>query len=238
MHYIYGADYVRAPEGSTYTDNDGNTIDCSGAIIVNSSSGRPSLTSPNQRIAKVNPTWKSGFGSSVRYKNLSLSANFTAQMGGNCYSVTNFALSYQGKLKNSLAGRPAGLVVEGVNAVTTDGVTSYSKNETITDNVFEYYAAVKWVRDNTFENTFKTDFFKLKELRLEYVLPAKWVQSVRVLQGASVAAFGTNIFCITPWPQYDPEESSAINGTNIFGGIESGVFPMTRTFGFNVKLQF
>ena len=26
--------------------------------------------------------------------------------------------------------------------------------------------------------------------------------------------------------------------TNIYGGIRAGSFPMTRTYGFNIKLQF
>ena len=246
MYWIYGSDYVRAPQGSTYIDDSGNTIDCSGAVIVNASTGYPSLTPPDQRIARVDPKWKGGFGTTVRYKSLSMSANFTAQMGGHSFSVTNFALAYQGKLKNSLEGRPAGLVIDGVNAIDDPdtGKVSYVKNHSITDNVYEYYAAVKWVRDNTYENTFSTDFLKCKELRIEYAIPRRWVEQTRILQGASVAAFATNLFCITPWPQYDPEEANAISGSgnrneiNILRGMETGVFPMTRTFGFNVKLQF
>ena len=244
MYWIYGADYVRAPEGSSYIDNDGNTVDCSGALIVNAANGRPSLTSPDQRIARADPKWRGGFGTTFRYKAFALTANFAAQMGGHSFSVTNFALAYQGKLKNSLEGRPDGLVVDGVNATTTGDVTTYTKNQSITDNVFEYYSAIKWVRDNTYENTFSTDFLKFKELRIEYSLPRKWTDRTRVLQSASVAAFATNLFCLSPWPQYDPEDANALNGSGdrseiqIYRGIETGVFPMTRTFGFNVKLQF
>ena len=245
MYWIYGADYVRAPEGSFYTDENGNKVDCSNAVIVNASNGRSSLTAPDRRIGRVDPKWKGGFGTTFRYKSLSMTANFTAQMGGHSFSVTNFALAYQGKLNNSVEGRPAGLVIDGVNATTNAaGETVYTKNQTITDNVFEYYAAVKWVRDNTYENTFKTDFLKFKELRIEYALPAAWVNYTKVLQGASIAAFATNLFCISPWPQYDPEAANAISGSgdrgevNVLRGIETGVFPMTRTYGFNLKLQF
>ena len=246
MYWIYGADYHRAPEGSSYFDENGKTVDCSGAVIVNEANGRSSLTTPDKRIARVDPLWRGGFGTTIRYKSLPMTANFTAQMGGHSFSVTNFALSYQGKLKNSLPGRPAGLVIDGVNEITNaaTGEKSYVKNQTITDNVFEYYAAVKWVRDNTYENTFSTDFLKLKELRIEYNLPVNWQRRTKVLQSASIAAFATNVFCISPWPQYDPEDANALNGSgergeiNIFRGIETGVFPMSRTFGCNLKLQF
>lgn len=239
MHQIYGKDWVRAPEGSYYTDENGKQIDCSGMPIINEKTGYPSFTDPDQYIAQVNPDWRAGFGTTLRYKGLSLSATFTAQVGGNAYSATNFALSYQGKLKNSLEGRDDGLIVPGVNAVTdADGNVTYKKNTTITENVYTYYQTYKWNRDNARTNTFSTDFLKLKELRLDYQLPANLVKKTRFLQGASIGFFATNLFCITDWPQYDPEAASLVNGTDIYPGIETVTFPMTRTYGFNLKLQF
>ncbi|MEG1864519.1 MAG: SusC/RagA family TonB-linked outer membrane protein [Alistipes sp.] len=240
MHQIYGKDYVRAPEGSTYVDEDGNTVSCAGMPVINNKTGYPSLTAKaDQFIGQANPDWKAGFGTSVRYKGLSFSAAFTAQVGGNAYSVTNFALSYQGKLKNTLPGREDGLVVSGVNAIpNADQSVTYVKNNTITENVYTYYQSWKYVRDNTFENTFSTDFLKLKELRLDYELPKQLVVKTKFLQGVTIGIFATNVFCITDWPQFDPEAAGMVNGTDIYPGIETGTFPMTRTYGFNLKLQF
>ena len=155
------------------------------------------------------------------------------------YSVTNFALSYQGKLKNSLAGRDDGLVLQGVNAVDNgDGTVSYQKNTAVTENIYTYYQSYKWVRDNGRENTFSTDFLKFKELRIDYQLPKHLMAKTRFLQGASIGFFATNLFCITDWPQFDPEAAGLVNGTNIYPGIETVTFPMTRTYGINIKLQF
>lgn len=240
MHMLYGRDYVRAPEGASYIDANGQTVDCSGALLINPSTGYPSLSSsPDQFIARVTPEWRAGFGTTFRYKNLSIAAMFTAQVGGNAFSVTNFALSYQGKLKNSLPGRDDGLVVDGVIATTDDaGNTTYAKNNVITSNVLEYYNTIKWVRDNTRENTFSTDFLKFKELSIDYRFPTRWMQKTRVLRDASVGFFATNLFCITKWPQYDPESAGVVSGANIFPGIETGSFPMTRTWGFKLKLSF
>lgn len=242
MYQLYGKDYNRAPEGSYYIDDNGNKVDCSGAILINPSTGYPSLTSkPDQHIARVTPRWKAGLNTSITWKDLTLSAQFTAQMGGNAFSVTNFALSYQGKLKNSLEGRTDGMVLDGVVAtadVDAEGNTVYAKNTTITENAQVYYNTIKWVRDNTRENTFSTDFFKLRELRLDYRFPAKLLAKTKVIQGLSVGVFATNVFCITDWPQYDPEAAGLVNGTSIYPGVETGTFPMTRTYGFNVKIQF
>ncbi len=245
MYQIYTSGYLeRAPEGSTYIDENGKTVDCSGMEIINATTGYPNLqkvTDPKdyKYVGNAVPDWKAGFGTNLRWKDLTFSANFTAQVGGKAYSVTNFALSYQGKLKNSLPGREDGLVVKGVNAVNDgNGNITYVKNNTITENVYTYYQSYKWVRDNGVDNSFSTDFLKLKEIRLDYQLPKKLVAKTRVLSGVSVGFFATNLFCITDWPQYDPEAAGLINGTDIYPGVETGTFPMTRTYGFNLKLQF
>lgn len=239
MNVIYGKGYQRAPEGSFYLDDNGNKIDCSGMKLVDAATGYPLLdTSPDRKIGKVNPDWKGGMTQRFSYKGLTLAASFTGQLGGKAYSVTNFSLSYQGKLKNSLPGRYDGLVVGGVNAVkASDGSVTYSKNATVTSNIQTYYNAYVWTRDNVEENTFDTSFLKLKEVRLDYRLPAKLCARTGFLQGAEVGVYATNLFCITSFPQYDPE-TGMLDGTNIHKGIEAMAYPMTRTYGLNVKLSF
>lgn len=239
MNVIYGKGYQRAPEGATYTDENGNTVDCSGQILVNAKNGYPLLDqSPTRRIGKVAPTWRGGMTQKLRVKDFTLSATFSAQMGGHCFSVTNFALSYQGKLTNSLEGRQDGLVVQGVNAVkNADGTITYQKNTAVTENINTYYSSYKWNRDNVEENTFKTDFLKCKEVRLDYALPKSICAKTKVLQGASLGVYATNLFCITSFPAFDPEGGS-LNGANITSGIETMTFPMTRSYGVNVKLSF
>lgn len=239
MNWIYGLGYVRAPEGSTYTDANGNTVDCSGQIIIDPSNGYPIKDSgAPHRIAKVNPTWQAGLSTSFRYKNFNLGLTFAAQVGGHAYSTTHGVLAYQGKLKNSLPGRYEGLVVAGVNRIDNgDGTYTYQPNQTITESVYTYYNQYKFIRTNAEENTFSTDFLKLKEARLDYTLPQKICRKLRVLQGAQFGIYATNIFCITDFPQYDPEAGTMI-GTNIYNGIEAGSLPMTRTWGINLKLSF
>ena len=239
MNVIYGKGYQRAPEGSTYVDADGKTVDCSGAILVNAKNGYPVLdTSPNRKIGRVNPIWRGGLTTNLRWRDLSLSATFTGQYGGHAYSVTNFCLGYQGKLKSTLPGRYDGLVLDGVNAVkNADGTISYTKNTTVTEDIEKYYNSYKFVRDNTEENTFSTNFLKLKELRLDYSLPKAICAKTKVLQSASLGVYATNVFCITNWPAYDPEVGM-LNGASIATGIEAMSFPMTRTYGVNLKLAF
>jgi TonB-linked SusC/RagA family outer membrane protein len=238
MHVIYGKGFQKAPEGAYYIDASGNQIDCSGMDIVNSEGYPVFDEQPNTRVGKVNPDWRAGLTTRFTYKNLSLGMTFSGQWGGNAFSVTNFSLSYQGKLANSLEGRYDGLVHSGVHETKNDdGTVTYTENTTITSSIQTYHNAYMWVRDNTVNNTFSTAFLKFKEMRLDYRLPENIMKKVKFLQGASIGVYATNIFCLTEFPQYDPEVGM-LSGTNIYRGIETMSFPMTRTYGVNVKLSF
>ncbi|MEN8248382.1 MAG: SusC/RagA family TonB-linked outer membrane protein [Bacteroidota bacterium] len=237
MHVIYGRGFQRAPEGAFYIDENGDQVDAEGMHIVNAS-GYPLLDEvPDRKIGNVNPDWRAGMTQQFRYKNFSLFATLAGQLGGNAYSVTNFALSYQGKLNNSIEGRNDGLVHEGVNVIDNgDGTFSYTKNTTVTNSILTYYNTYMWNRNNVETNTFSTSFLKLREVRLDYQLPKSLLQRTKYVQGASLAVFATNLFSISNFPQYDPE-TGMLDGSNIHRGIESMAFPMTRTYGVNVKVS-
>lgn len=234
---LYGRGYRRAPEGAFYTDVQGRNISCAGQVIVDATSGAPVLTGtedPLLDLGSIYPDWKAGMTHAFSYKNLKLALTFSGQWGGNAYSVTHFALAYQGKLNNSLPGRYAGLIHEGVN-LNADG--TYQKNTTITKDIADYYTTYVYARENAENNTFDTSFLKLKELRVEYTLPKRICKKLRVVQGASLAFFATNLFCWTNFPIYDPEAGYMV-GSSISRGIEAGAYPLTRTYGLNLKLNF
>lgn len=233
---LYGTGLVKAPKGATVTI-DGKSVDVSGWDIVDKTNGEPIKSSEYKLIGNVQPKWKAGMTHSISYKNFKLDMAFSAQWKGMAYSSTNFLLSYQGKLTNSLYGRYDGLVHKGVNVATVNGETVYTMNNTITTDVVNYYRNIIWHRDNMEYNTFSTTFLKFKEARLTYDMPKKLVSKIKGIQGVSVGVFATNIFCITHFPQYDPEIAT-MNGSLITKGFETLAYPMTRTYGANIKLQF
>ena len=230
---LYGSGYEKAPKGSYVTADDGSTIDVSGWDIVDSD-GYPVLASEFENLGNTQADWKAGWMNSISYKNFRLSFSFSAQWGGQAYSFTNAMLGYQGKIKATLPGRYDGLIHKGVNQ-NADG--TYSINKTVTASIESYYNLRVFNRDNVVNNTFSTSFLEMKDIRLEYSLPKKIAAKTKVLQGASIAFFATNLFCWTNWPQFDPEIAT-MNGSEITKGFETAAFPMTRTYGVNLKLQF
>ncbi len=235
LGHVYGYGLDRAPEGAFYYDKEGKKIDCSGQHIVDASTGNPILNRTDLKdLGSTYPKWKAGLTTNLRWKSLTMSASFAASYGGKAYSITNSILAYMGKLTNSLEGRYDGLIHEGVN-LNSDG--TYSRNTTITTDIVDYYNTVMYVRDNTESNTFDTSYLKLKELTLEYSLPKNLCEKTKVFQNMSVSFFATNVFCITKWPQFDPDVAS-LGGSALYRGVETGAYPMTRSYGFTLKFGF
>jgi TonB-linked SusC/RagA family outer membrane protein len=239
MGQLWGKGLAKAPAGSYYMDASGNKVDCSGQVILSSSTGLPSFSDELQYYGNVNPKWLGGISTSVKWKNLTVGATFSAQLGGKTYSVTAAVLGYQGKLTNTLEGRNDGLVASGVNVIGTDseGNSICQVNSTITTDVEKYYATLAANRYNFEEYIYDNSFLKMKELTISYDIPSKLIKKTKVLQGISISAYATNLFCITDYPFYDPEVSG-MNGSNLKRGIESGSFPMNRSYGANIKLKF
>ena len=241
MGQLWGKGVEITPEGSYYLDENGNKVDCSGQVIIDEKTGICSSSEDGglRYLGNVNPDWTGGISTSFRWKDLTLSANFSAQIGGRTYSVSAAILGYQGKLTNTLEGRYDGLVAPGYNfvGVDEDGNSIYKVNETLCTDIYKYYQSGVASRYNFSEYTYDTSYLKMKELRIEYNFPKKLIAKTKVLQGVSVAAYATNIFCLTEYPFFDPDNGQLTEGT-IKRGIEAGSFPMNRSYGLNLKVRF
>ena len=155
------------------------------------------------------------FHNPARHKNLSLTARSQPPHGGKAYSLTNSILSPHGQsLTTSLEGRYDGLIHPGVN-VAEDG--TYSKNTTITTDAVDYYNTVIYPRPIAESNVFDTSYLKMKGSRIEYSLPRSLCAKTKVFQSASISFFATNLFCITNFPQYDPESGIALRFVALSG---------------------
>jgi hypothetical protein len=82
---------------------------------------------------------------------------------------------------------------------------------------------------------YDASFVKLREVKLSYLLPSKWVNRIG-FTGASVSLVGRNLLIIYKnVPNIDPE--TAFNNGNA-QGLEDLTLPTTRSYGFNINLKF
>ena len=81
-------------------------------------------------------------------------------------------------------------------------------------------------------------YFKLKNARLSYRVPSRYMAVTHVLRGALATFQVQNVFTITKYTGYDPEVGMYnYNGVNIVG-MDEGRYPSTRSYTFSLSLDF
>jgi TonB-linked SusC/RagA family outer membrane protein len=211
--------------------------DVQGHILVGSS-GLPIRDPSQQVLGNFNPDWVGGISNTINYKRLSLSFAIDGQVGGEVYSVTKWFGQYSGVLEQTLAGREVdwnnpGYVVP--NAVYLDTAlvdcapacgapdTTHVLAEDYWHNTF--YAQEPGIYDAT--------YFKLREARLAYVLPAK-VAHFLGFSDATFAIVGRNLLLWAKQPTIDPETAFDTSNRQ---GVENGQLPTARSIGFTMSVR-
>src|SRR5690606_28051875 len=114
------------------------------------------------------------------------------------YSQSHHKMTEQGKLKHTLRGREENFIIG--EGVVLDGSGRYVPNTTKVLPV-AYYADY-YRRANVEANTFDASYLKLREARLEYVLP-KSILDRTFIQQVTVALYGRNLLMWTDFPIFD-----------------------------------
>jgi TonB-linked SusC/RagA family outer membrane protein len=211
---IYGLGYERSPDGQIIYDNYGYPLQGDSIIYLGNST----------------PLSKVSLGHEFKYRQFSLNILFDGQFGGKAYSLTHAVLMEEGKLKKSLPGRYNGIIGDGV---IQNGDGSYRQNDIVAGSIRDYYFR-HFNRDNLESNMFRTDYVKLREVRLDYTLPAALTKRLH-LQRAVFGVYGRDLMVFTKWPAFDPEFGTLGNG-DIEKSAEIAQFPSTRTIGVNLTV--
>ena len=213
MGDLYGRGYVRAPDGQ---------------IVYDARTGFALISEGVQYLGNTIPKWRLGIGNDFSYKNFRLNVLFDVQYGGVAHSLMHYKMAEQGKLTKTLPGRYSGIIG---NGVIQDADGKYRQNDVIATDIDEYYRS-HWGADNAEGSTFRTDYIKFREARLDYSLGPKLIKKLGLAK-ATFGVYGRNLFIWSPWPMFDPEFGT-LNGTDITQGFEIGQFPSTRTLGCNL----
>ena len=216
MGDLYGLGYARNQEGK----------------IIYNKQGYPTLTEEVIYLGKATPDFTWGITNNFKYKNWRFKVLVDGQYGAVAYSHTHVIGSTWGKLSNTLPGRYNGIIGDGVQ-INDDG--TYRTNDVVAEQIGTYYNE-HFKSDNVEANTFSTDFIKLREARLDYTIPSKFLKKIK-FQRAVIGVYGRDLFVWSYWPAYDPEFGT-LGGSDIQRGFEVAQFPSTRNFGFNLSLTF
>ena len=154
--------------------------------------------------------WAGGFATTVAWKGISLSADFTwvAQK----YMLNNDRFF----IENSGFGGESNMAKKMLNIWTTPGqITDIPK------------AGEVPVFDSRFlENA---SFVRLKNVTLSYTFPRQLLKKTGFMEGARIYAIGRNLLTFTDYSGYDPEVDS---------NLSMGNYPNTRQYEFGIELNF
>ena len=213
--------------------------DPEGHVVVAANTGLPVKSDKYEYCGDMNHKYTLGWGTTIRWKDISLTANMEARVGGKMYTRTKGNVFFTGIAKQTVYNdRKPFIVPNSVNKVTADdGSVSYVENTTALDyNYIQSYWADQYDCDAS--NLVSRGFVKLRDVAVTWNLPKKWIDKT-FLTGASVSFFGRNLLMWTPSDNtfVDPENTSLSGDLGAMFG-EYGANPSTRSYGFNIKISF
>jgi TonB-linked SusC/RagA family outer membrane protein len=193
--------------------------------------GLPKVDNTQKVIGDINPDWTGGVNLNVGYKGISLSTLVDAKIGGDIHSMSYAWGRYSGVLEESLYGRETGIVGDGV---VSDGNGGWRPNNVVTSA--KAFNQAVYGNNNEESSIFDASYVKLREVRLGYSIPKKWLHNTSI-DDVKLSLVARNLAILyKKTPHIDPESGfSSANGEQ---GQEFGQIPSSRNIGFNLNVQF
>ncbi|MGN6163661.1 MAG: hypothetical protein ACTHOF_03895, partial [Flavisolibacter sp.] len=194
------------------------------------------VNDPNVYFGSALPDYTGGVQNSFQFlKDFTLNVNFDYQVGGKFVSLSDIWGSYSGLTARTATvndkGNPIRDAVADGGGVHVSGVDKDGKP-------VDYYVEAKDYFQNMYNNktfdefVYDLTFVKLRELSIGYNIPVNKIGIGKWANSAVFTLVARNPFLIyAKTKDIDPSEVSYISG-------ETGQFPGTRGFGFNLKVGF
>lgn len=211
------------------TDGQGN--------LVYEANGSPVRSDVYEILGNGVAKFTGGMNNSITWKRIRLDALLDFKAGGDIYSGTNVSLTGSGLHKQTVPNREGGKVVEGVTQTGTnpDGSPIYEpfSLELDNENFARYWGNLAARAQENF--MYDASFIKLRQVSLEYSLPAK-ILTKTPFSNLAVSFVGRNLAILYKnIENVDPESNYTDSNAQ---GMEYFGMPTTRTYGFNVRVVF
>jgi TonB-linked SusC/RagA family outer membrane protein len=216
------ADYVVNEEGFYVVAADHRTVDevplkffqCT----ARDTGGNCTASGSVVQIGDVNPDFNAGFNTTAQWKGLGVNATVNWVKGGNIYNYTRHWPFNEFR----------------------DAVIDQSSKPVAERKPTTYYSS--------FYNNFDpNDYFvedgsyiRLRELAVNYTLPANWVSKIPVggFRSARLGLVGRNLFTSTDYTGYDPDVTGPGGGNPFAYRVDYFTYPAYRTFTAMLELGF
>ena len=171
------------------------------------------------------PALNYGLTLGANYKNFDFTMQMYGVFGQKIYSysamrLTNMFSSDDGTSPNILKEAAA-------NAWSPSNPNGSEARLSLLDENYNMRASDAWVKNG--------DFLKISNIQIGYTLP-KAISSKLLLQNARIYLAVQNVCCISGYNKYgDPECGQ---GSVLYTGLDTGRYPMPRTYAFGVNVTF
>lgn len=209
---IYGKAFVR--------DGSGNIVYEAGG----ENKGLPQVEGDGNtvKVGNANPLFSMGWSHTLSYKGVSLYFLIDCRYGGDILSQTQADMDMYGVSKTTADARDDGYIM--LEGHRVENVKGFYKNVVGgRAGVTEYYM-------------YDATNVRLRELSLNYQLPADWIAKTKVFKDIQLSFVGRNLFFIYKKAPFDPDLVLSTGNDN--QGIEVYGMPTTRSWGFSIKCEF
>lgn len=245
---IKGRDWVSVGKRTDYYTINEFQTDNSGNIVFNN--GAPTYKPIASLAGYSDPDWAWGFNTSMKYKNLTLSASLDGRIGGMAQSITEMYMWRSGNHPNSMSAERyldaktpgsknylgngvkvvSGSIVYDANLKVVSDTRVFAPNDiktTYKSYIEALHKGTAWGGSPSPVDLYSTSFLKLRELSLSYNLPELWAKKISA-RNVSVSLIGQNLIYWARQFKY----------SDIDGGSENFVDPSLRYMGCNIKVDF
>lgn len=208
-----------------------NQTDAQGRTIINAATGMPVKTTTAQYLGSYNPDYQASFGTTFKYKQLSLAVLFDTKQGGKFYSRTKNVLGFSGASLETGGNRMTAIWP---NSVYLDPNGNSVVNNSVTYNKQDYFTGGSGAPSN---DIIDASYIKFRSASISYSFTKDQLR--RTPFGAlAVGLYGNNLFIWTASENKyaDPEINSS--GAGNAQGFDFTAQPSVRNYGINLKVSF
>ena len=166
-----------------------------------------------------NPDFYGGFSTSLRWKNLDLSANFAYSVGGKVYNYMRMEFDSDGAYTDRNQMR------------LKDGWSRWQKKGDIATHPKAVYGNTSNSNSTSSRYLEDASYLRLRNLTIGYTFPIK-----KVFSNLRIYMAGENLFVLSGFSGIDPEVPPMNNGAAT--GVAGAVYPQTRKFVFGLNVSF
>ena len=213
--------------------------DNQGRIIVDAITGLPSASTEPTYKGTMVPPHQLGFQATIRYKGISLFADFESRLGAWMYSeVANAMIQAGTHPMTTQYGRKEFVIPNSVIEINNpDGSVAYQPNTSVVakgSGNSAYWN--KYVAGYSVNYAAPGDYFKMRTLSLKYTFSRAAIANMKIFKEVTIGAEATNLFIIRHKDNDFGDPEYLYNNTA--GYYSWRQVPPYRTVGFTVNIVF